>query len=414
MDDLTPMDPECREAAPETPPETPCYYGTGRQPEKRSSHLPVIIVLVCLLAAANFITVFALLELKRSQTPSVSPSTGSEPIALTPSENVSAAPDPMQEEENGGQMILQQSPEGVLPLWELYQKVMPSVVTVLAEPNTVAGTGIVLSHNGYIITNARTVQKAASLKIRTNDGEIYDARLVGSDSSTDLAVLKAEIAALVPAEFGDSDELQPGDSVVAISNPFGQDLGATMSQGIIAAVNENVELSGKQISVLQTNASLDADSAGGPLFNDSGQVVGFNIDRVGSLVSYETVPHIGFAIPTREAKAILRELIADGYVSGRASLGLEVMDIPAGSRIYWKLPAGVMVRSIYAQSAACAAGLRTGDVIVGLNDVSVENVQDFETALDACQVGQTVRVYIYRGGNRYYADLIAEDAEKYG
>ena len=407
MDDLTPMDPEYREAAPETPQETPCYYGTGRQPEKRPSHLPVIIVLISLLAAANFITVFALLELKRSQTPSVSPTTGTELIALTPSENASAAPDPMQEAENGGQMILQQSPEDALPLRELYQKVMPSVVTVLAEPDTVAGTGVVLSRSGYIITNARTVQQAASLKIRTNDGEIYDARLVGSDRSTDLA-------ALGPAEFGDSDELQPGDSVVAISNPFGQDLGATMSQGIIAAVNENVELSGKQISVLQTNAALDADSAGGPLFNDSGQVVGFNIDRVGSLVSYETVPHIGFAIPTREAKAILRELIADGYVSGRASLGLEVMDIPAGSRIYWKLPAGVMVRSIYAQSAACAAGLRTGDVIVGLNDVSVENVQDFETALDACQAGQTVRVYIYRGGNRYYADLIAEDAEKYG
>ena len=109
MDDLTPMDPEYREAAPETPPETPCYYGTGRQPEKRPSHLPVIIVLISLLAAANFITVFALLELKRSQTPSVSPSTGSEPIALTPSENVSAAPDPMQEAENGGQMRCQRS-----------------------------------------------------------------------------------------------------------------------------------------------------------------------------------------------------------------------------------------------------------------------------------------------------------------
>ena len=102
MDDLTPMDPEYREAAPETPPETPCYYGTGRQPEKRPSHLPVIIVLISLLAAANFITVFALLELKRSQTPSVSPTTGTELIALTPSENASAAPDPMQEAENGG------------------------------------------------------------------------------------------------------------------------------------------------------------------------------------------------------------------------------------------------------------------------------------------------------------------------
>ena len=109
MDDLTPMDPEYREAAPETPPETPCYYGTGRQPEKRPSHLPVIIVLISLLAAANFITVFALLELKRSQTPSVSPTTGTELIALTPSENASAAPDPMQEAENGGQMRCQRS-----------------------------------------------------------------------------------------------------------------------------------------------------------------------------------------------------------------------------------------------------------------------------------------------------------------
>ena len=257
MDDLTPMDPEYREAPPETPQETPCYYGTGRQPEKRPSHFPIILVLICLLTLANLVTVFALLELKRTQTVQ-SPVTknNDELVAVLPTQDPHTGSEPLQNAVSGEQMVLHAS-DGALSLRELYQKVMPGVVTVLAG-DTHAGAGVVLSADGYIITNARTVQADTALRIRTNDGDVYDARLVGADSASDLAVLKADGVALTPVEFGDSDELQPGDSVVAISNPFGQELSATMSQGIIAAVNDDIELSGRKISILQTDAALDA------------------------------------------------------------------------------------------------------------------------------------------------------------
>ena len=140
-------------------------------------------------------------------------------------------------------------------------------------------------------------------------------------------------------------------------------------------------------------------------------MIGFNVDRVGALVSYETVSGIGFAIPTRDAKAIVMDLIADGCVSGRVTLGLTVMDIPSGARAFWKLPYGVMVYSIETDSAAYRAGLRTGDVILQLDDTAVQSAEDFDSALGAYQAGQIVRVFIYRGGSRYYADLVLQDAK---
>lgn len=409
MDDLTPMDPEYREAPPEAPQDPPCYYGTGRQPEKRSSHLPIIVVLVCLLTLANLVTIFALLELKRTQTVRTPPTTGDDLVAVLPSQDPQGSSDAPQTETDGEELVLH-SAGSPLSLRELYRKVMPGVVTVLAGTNR-AAAGVVLNSDGYILTNARAVQSTGSLRIRADGGSLYEARLVAADSASDLAVLKADGAMLTPAEFGDSDEVQPGDSVVAISNPFGQELSATMSQGIVAAVNDNIALSGRQISVLQTDAALDADSAGGPLFNDCGQVIGFNVDRVGTLVSYETVSGIGFAIPSREVRTILNELLASGSISGNVTLGLTVTDIPSGARAFWKLPSGVMVRSIESGSAAYRAGLRPSDVILQLNNTAVQTSADFSAALSAYEAGQTVRVYIYRGGSRYYADLVLQDTE---
>ena len=404
MDDLTPMDPEYREAPPETPQETPCYYGTGRQPEQRPSHLPIIIVLICLLGIANFVTVFALLELKRTQAAAPQPGADiTQQFTLLPADESS-------EPSENDDLTLSRSDENALSLHDLYEKVIPSVVTVLSG-NDRAGTGIVLSADGYILTNARTVQNASSLSVRTNDGETGEATLVGADSGSDLALLLVHGISLTPAKFGDSEQLAPGDSVVAFSNPFGSELGTTMSQGFIAAVNDNVELSGRQIGVLQTNASLNSDSAGGPLFNVCGQVIGINVSRVGSLVSYETVANIGFAIPTRDVKTILRDLLSGQFDLGHASLGLTVIDIPAGPQSYWNLPAGVMVGSIRFTGPAYAAGIRRGDVIVKLGDYEIAGTQDYATALDACIPGQSVRVYLYRGGKYYYADITPETAE---
>ena len=163
--------------------------------------------------------------------------------------------------------------------------------------------------------------------------------------------------------------------------------------------------------MLQTNASLNSDSAGGPLFNACGQVIGINVSRVGSLVSYETVANIGFAIPTRDVKTILRDLLSGQFDLGHASLGLTVIDIPAGPQSYWNLPAGVMVGSIRFTGPAYAAGIRRGDVIVKLGDYEIAGTQDYATALDACIPGQSVRVYLYRGGKYYYADITPETAE---
>lgn len=404
MDDLTPMDPEYREAAPETPPETPYYYGTGRQPEQRPSHLPIIIVLICLLGIANFVTVFALLELKRTQ--NAAPPSGTDntqQITLLPSD---ASNDPSESDE----LPLRRSDEDALPLHDLYEKVIPSVVTVLSGSDS-AGTGIVLGADGYVLTNARAVLNAAALSIRTSSGETCEATLIGTDSASDLALILAQGISLTPAEFGDSEELAPGDSVVAFSNPFGAELGTTMSQGYIAAVNDSVELSGRQIGILQTNASLNADSAGGPLFNACGQVVGINVSHVGSLVSYETVANIGFAIPTRDVKTILRDLLSGQSDLGHAAFGLAVIDIPAGPKLYWDLPTGVMVSSIRYSGPAYAAGIRRGDVIVQIGDYEIAGADDYATALDACVPGQSVKVYIYRGGKYYYADITPESAE---
>lgn len=404
MDDLTPMDPEYREAPPETPQETPCYYGTGRQPEQRPSHLPVIIVLICLLGIANFVTIFALLELKHTQ--STTPPNGSDvtqQFTLLPSD---ASADPSESDD----LPFSRPEEDALSLHDLYQKVIPGVVTVLSGSDR-TGTGIVLSADGYILTNARTILSAASLTVRTSSGETCEATLVGADSGSDLALLLAQGISLTPAEFGDSAELAVGDSVVAFSNPFGAELGTTMSQGFIAAVNDSVELSDRQIGLLQTNASLNADSAGGPLFNACGQVVGFNVSHVGSLVSYETVANIGFAIPSRDVRTILRDLISGQSDLGHAAFGLTVIDIPAGPQRYWSLPEGVMVGSIRFTGPAYAAGIRRGDVIVQIGDYEITSTQDYATALDACIPGQSVAVYIYRSGKYYYAD-IAPSAEE--
>ncbi len=404
MDDLTPMDPEYREAVPETPQSSPGYYGTGRQPEKRPSHLPVIIVLICLLAAANFVTIFALLELKRTHDTPAAPNSLGALVALNPTGESAS---PSESGINSGDMILQQESDSVLSLPELYKKVVPSVVTVFTGTDGAAGTGVVLSEDGYVITNAHAAAQASALRISTSDGTVYEAALVGCDTASDLALLKADAAGLTPAEFGDSDLLETGDSVVAVSHPFGQTLGeATMSQGIVSAINKNVNLSGRTVSLLQTNAALDADGSGGPLFNASGQVIGFNVAHAGTLVSYESVPAIGFAIPTRDVKSLLRELLNSSGKETTVSLGLEVMDIPKGSRVYWKLPAGVMIRSLPEDSSAYASGLRAGDIIVRIGEEAVQSVQDYDEILKTVSAGQSIRIYIYRGGSLYYADVV--------
>ena len=351
MDKMTPMDPEYQETPPEWQPGTPGYYGTGRLPKPPRSHTGLIVVLLCVMIVANVITVLMLLTLRmravqKNTTVGAETETGVTPTLTAPSDH---SVEPTEPRTNGtGTLQISAEDTQTRSAGEIYTALRPSLALVDADGN--GGTAIVMTADGYLITNAHTVSGAESITVQLSDGTEYAAALSGMDESSDLAVLKIEPeTALQPAEFGDSAGAAAGDTVYMFSHPFGAAFdNATMTDGSIAAVQSGVRIGAETLNVFQTDAAPDSGSAGGPLVNEAGQVIGICIDHVGSYVSYQTVPELGFAIPISEAKTILDDLIVNGYVSGRVSLGLTVSEIPETYRRFWGLPSGVVIESVTA------------------------------------------------------------------
>ena len=380
MDKMTPMDPEYQETPPEWQPGTPGYYGTGRLPKPPRSHTGLIVVLLCVMIVANVITVLMLLTLRmravqKNTTVGAETETDVTPTLTAPSGH---SVEPTEPRTNGtGTLQISAEDTQTRSTGEIYTALRPSLALVYADGN--GGTAIVMTADGYLITNAHTVSGAESITVQLSDGMEYAAALSGMDESSDLAVLKIEPeTALQPAEFGDSAGAAAGDTVYVFSHPFGAAFdNATMTDGSIAAVQSGVRIGAETLNVFQTDAAPDSGSAGGPLVNEAGQVIGICIDHVGSYVSYQTVPELGFAIPISEAKTILDDLIVNGYVSGRVSLGLTVSEIPETYRRFWGLPSGVVIESVTAGSNAYYAGLHAGDVICQLGDSAVTNLNDY-------------------------------------
>ena len=296
--------------------------------------------------------------------------------------------------------------DGTLSLKEIYRKNIDAVVCVQAmgASGTSTGTGVILSSDGYLITNYHVIEGMASYVIVLSDDSQYEAALVGSDELTDLAVLKIEAAGLTAAEFGDSESLEVGESVVAIGNPLGMKLRGTMTNGIVSAINRDIVIDGREMTVIQTNAALNSGSSGGPLLNAYGQVVGINTAKF-SAYAYEPVEGIGFAIPTATVIPIVEELISRGYVSGRPTLGLTCESVPQYAKIYYRLPDGVFVTAIDENSDAYAKGIREGDILIALGSTRITSAESYSAALGLLQVGATVTVTIYHGGAYYYVDL---------
>ena len=228
---------------------------------------------------------------------------------------------------DGTTLILADRPETEpLSLQEIYRQVSPSVVSITAAlPLGVSqGTGVVMTADGYIITNAHVIEGAFRADVSLEDGRSFEAWLVGSDETTDLAVLKVEADDLTPAVFGDSDQMVVGDTVVAIGNPMGEQLRGTMTDGILSAINRDMEVDGNTMTLLQTTAALNTGNSGGALVNDQGQVIGITNMKLISNVSDNTLEGLGFAIPTTTVKPVVDALIADGVVTGRPTLGVTV------------------------------------------------------------------------------------------
>lgn len=300
---------------------------------------------------------------------------------------------------------------GGLSYQEIYQKVNPSVVTISAgsPSGSVWGSGVIMSGNGYVITNCHVVQDADSLTVTLYDGQVFDASIVGKDETSDLAVLQIKAEGLTAAEFGDSDMVQVGDAVAAIGDPLGQELRGAMTDGIISAINRNLTIQGRSMTLIQTTAALNKGNSGGPLINCHGQVIGINTARVGSYYSQDT-EHLVFAIPINTVKEIVDQLIQVGYVPGRPSLGVQTEEMEYQYRLFYGLPEGLYVQDVAPDSNAWSLGIREGDVITELADQEITGKADLNAILGSYEVGDQIQIVIYRRGQYLQGTLTLQDA----
>ena len=298
--------------------------------------------------------------------------------------------------------------EGGLPLQDIYEKCIPSTVSIICTMSrgSSTGSGVVLSSDGYVITNYHVVEGATAVSVLLTDGREMTARMVGGDKLSDLAVLMVDAQDLTPAEFGDSDSLRVGDTVVAIGDPLGVELRGTMTDGIVSAINRNLTTDGRTLTLIQTNAALNSGNSGGPLINCYGQVVGINTMKIGDYVSSAGVEGLGFAIPSTTVKVIVDQLISQGYVSGRPELGIQGVDVPEFYQFYYRMPAGVYVSAVAAGSDAEAKGIQVKDIILAVDDQRIGGLEDIETILYNHKPGDTVEVVVYRSGRQYRVDLV--------
>ena len=340
----------------------------------------------------------------------------------TPSVQAAAPAQEQQPAEDLPQLTITQSPagvptvasdeEGALSLQEIYRRCIGSVVSIVTvtPSGKASGTGIIMSEDGYVITNHHVIESAQAVSVLTSDSQEYAASIVGSDETSDLAVLKIDADGLQAAEFGDSSVLQVGDSVAAIGDPLGTALRGTMTDGIISAINRDLTVNDRTMSLIQTNAALNNGNSGGPLINCYGQVIGINTMKMSNFYSSSTtVEGIGFAIPIDTAKPIIDELIEKGYVSGRPAIGIDGETLPATYRIYYRLPQGIYVTRVYRNSDAAAKGISEGDIITAINGVSVTTMEQLNRVKNQFTAGQTITLTIYHGGISSDVEIILMD-----
>lgn len=286
---------------------------------------------------------------------------------------------------------------------------------------TGVGTGIIMSKDGYIVTNAHVIYddeygygEASSVQIQMSDEETtYDARIVAYDKEADIAVLKIDADNLTPAEFGDSSCCEVGEMVVAIGNPLGLQFQNTVTCGIISALDRKVTINDNTMTLIQTDTAINNGNSGGPLINSSGQVIGINSAKMSSTYSGEaTVEGIGFAIPMSEAKSIVDDLINYGYVTGRPQLGISCQDVTEAVSQAYNIPVGAYIFSVTAGGAADQAGLQPGDVITGIQDQTISTTEELNAVKNQYKAGDTITLTYVRAGETKKVDVTLAEVQQ--
>lgn len=391
------------------------FYASFSQPEsprphKNNNGLKIFAVVTCVVLVLTLLVFTGYVVYKERESALISSEGAESEDALLSHVEVEIQSTPSSVSNSEQQEIT-----GEMSTEDIAEKVLPSIVGIVVYTQDSAenaieygsGSGIVLTSDGYIVTNAHVILQENTTAGKTTpvdkvdvylyNGEVCSAKIVGADTRTDLAVLKISKQNLVAAEFGDSTVLKVGEKAVAIGNPTGLTLASSVTQGIISGVNRNITVgtSSYTMNCIQTDAAINPGNSGGALVNKYGQVVGINSSKIAQ-TEYEG---IGFAIPMDEAKPIIDNLIADGYVTDRVRIGITFTSIPGSMGDLLGVPAGLRVISVDESTDAYKKGVAAGDIITELDGISVVELSDVSAILEKKTPGDEVKLTIYRERN---------------
>ena len=401
------------------------YYGTGSTTPPKDHVGVIALVLVLIISMSGLISILGLMNIRFPEP--TAPTELRSPVSfsvtgdgvlqaeLEPRDPV--ATEPPRQETVDTKIHITAAPQslenivqvpGAISWQEVYEKVMPSVVSITCfDGRSVStGTGVVMDAGGYIITNAHVVEDAEQIRALLTDGRELEARCVGADMLSDLAVLRVTASGLIPAEFGDSDALRVGDEVVAIGDPLGVELRGTMTDGIISGINRDIRSGNRTMTLLQTTAALNSGNSGGPLVNCYGQVVGINTMKIGDYASSAGVEDLGFAIPITSVQTVLEQLANQGYVAGRPDLGLTGESVSTFYQFYYRLPAGILITAVDPDSDAAAKGIARGDILCSLGGKNLTSLDVLEQIVYASAVGDELEAVVFRDGMEYSVTIV--------
>ncbi|NMB89486.1 MAG: PDZ domain-containing protein [Chloroflexi bacterium] len=281
-----------------------------------------------------------------------------------------------------------------------------TLYNVFGQPSRTAsaGSGFIISSDGYIVTNSHVIEGASTIKISLADGSTSTARLVGQDSISDIAVLKIDANGLPTLTLGDSNTLAVGNQVIAIGNPIGE-LANTLTVGVISAMGREINIDGTPLNMLQTDAAISPGNSGGPLINSAAQVIGINTAKS----TANGVEGIGFAIPINDAQPVIEDLINQGYVSGRPQLGVSLAEVRQPFFNPYGLQQGVYVSTVDPGGAAERAGLQAGDMLVAIDGQAITSSSDLTAIKNQYTAGDTVTVTILRDNQQKQLSLTFDE-----
>ena len=403
-------------------------YGTGKTDPPKNHGGIIALLLIAVILLSGIVSVLSFLNVQLFQELSeLTKTVESIPMSFSDEEETfppaTSEPVSVSGELHSGEFSIKLNPspeamanisqEGGLSWQSIYEKNIDSVVSISAVGygGSSTGTGLVVSTDGYIVTNCHVVEDMQEITILLTDNRKFSASLIGADAISDLAVLHIDATGLTAAEFGDSDALRVGDAVAAIGDPLGVELRGSMTDGIISAINRDVKMNGRPMTLIQTNAALNAGNSGGPLVNCYGQVIGINTMKISAFAESSGVEGLGFAIPSTTVKDIIDQLIRQGYVSGRPTLGIVGSYISRFDQIYYHLPAGLYITEVDDTSDAALQGIEPGDILISINGIPVLSQESLESILYANHVGDSVQTVIFRNGTQYQVTLTLSESK---